>query len=125
MSDSLRPHRLYSPWNSPGKNTGVGGLSIPSPEDFSDPGIKPRSPALQADSLPSEPPGKPVYGKPMVNRAFLQVDYDKVKMHIVISRPNTKSSTMREKQFFFLTNGAGKKCISCGKITTFNSYLNP
>ena len=26
-----------------------------------DPGIKPGSPALQADSLPSEPPGKPIY----------------------------------------------------------------
>ena len=24
MSDSLRPHVLYSPWNSPGQNTGVG-----------------------------------------------------------------------------------------------------
>ena len=34
-------------------------LSIPSLEDLSDPEIKPRSPALQADSLPSEPPGKP------------------------------------------------------------------
>ena len=28
VSDSLRPHRLYSPWNSPGQNTGVGSLSI-------------------------------------------------------------------------------------------------
>ena len=28
MSDSLRPHGLYSPWNSPGQNTGVGGLSL-------------------------------------------------------------------------------------------------
>ena len=35
------------------------GWSVPSPEDLSDPGIKPGSPALQADSLPSEPPGKP------------------------------------------------------------------
>ena len=26
MSDSLQPHRLYSPWNSPGQNTGVGRL---------------------------------------------------------------------------------------------------
>ena len=34
-------------------------LSFPSPGDISHPGIKPRSPALQADSLPSEPPGKP------------------------------------------------------------------
>ena len=32
---------------------------MPSPGDLTNPGIKPRSPALQADSLPSEPPGKP------------------------------------------------------------------
>ena len=24
VSDSLQPHGLYSPWNSPGQNTGVG-----------------------------------------------------------------------------------------------------
>ena len=34
------------------------GLPFPSPGDLPDPGIKPRSPALQADSLTSEPPGK-------------------------------------------------------------------
>ena len=34
------------------------GLQFPSPGDLSNPGIKPHSPALQADSLPSEPPGK-------------------------------------------------------------------
>ena len=33
------------------------GLPFPSPGDLPDPGIKPRSPALQADALPSEPPG--------------------------------------------------------------------
>ena len=31
----------------------------PSPRDLPDPGIEPSSPALQADALPSEPPGKP------------------------------------------------------------------
>ena len=31
-----------------------GGLPFPSPEDLPDPGIKPRSPALQADSLPTK-----------------------------------------------------------------------
>ena len=36
------------------------GLPFPSPRDLSDPGIKPRSLALQADSLPSEPSGSPV-----------------------------------------------------------------
>ena len=35
------------------------GLSFPSPGDLPDPGIELRSPVLQADSLPSEPPGKP------------------------------------------------------------------
>ena len=28
MSNSLRPHGLYSPWNFPGQNTGVGSLSL-------------------------------------------------------------------------------------------------
>ena len=35
------------------------GLPFPSPGDLPDPGIEPRSPALQADTLPSEPPGNP------------------------------------------------------------------
>ena len=35
------------------------GLPFPSPGDLPDPGIKPRSPALQADASPSEPLGKP------------------------------------------------------------------
>ena len=47
---------------SPGRNTRVG--TFPSPGDLPDPGIKPispGSPALQADSLPSEPPGATKY----------------------------------------------------------------
>ena len=35
------------------------GLPCPPPGDLPDPGIEPRSCALQADSLPSEPPRKP------------------------------------------------------------------
>ena len=35
------------------------GLPFPSPGDLTDPGIKPGSPAFQADALTSEPPGKP------------------------------------------------------------------
>ena len=37
------------------------GLPSPSPVDLPNPGIKPRCPALQADSLPSKPPGKPLW----------------------------------------------------------------
>ena len=60
----LRPHGLYiharllCPWDSPGKNT-RSWLPFPSPGDLPDPVFEPGSLALQADSLPSEPPRKP------------------------------------------------------------------
>ena len=47
-------------WNSPGKNTEMGSHSLI--QGVSRPGIKGESPALQADSLPSEPPEKPNIG---------------------------------------------------------------
>ena len=34
-------------------------VAIPPPGDHPNPGVKPRSPTLKADSLPAEPPGKP------------------------------------------------------------------
>ena len=43
---------------SPCKNTGVGCHALL--HDLPNPGIKSRSPTLQVDSLPSEPPGKPM-----------------------------------------------------------------
>ena len=61
MSDSLQPHGAIARQaplvheDSSGKTTGVGCHALFPP----DPGIKPRSPALWADSFPSEPPGKP------------------------------------------------------------------
>ena len=39
---TLRPHGLYSPWNSPGQNTGVGSLSLLReifPSQGSNPGL--------------------------------------------------------------------------------------
>ena len=42
VSDSLLPHGLYSPWNSPGQNTGVGSLSLLQgifPAQGSNPGL--------------------------------------------------------------------------------------
>ena len=48
------------------------GLPFPSPGDLPNPGIEPRSPALQADALSSEPPGKPpMYLKGVLNKLFL------------------------------------------------------
>ena len=43
------------------------GLPFPSPKDLPNPGIDPRSPTLQADSLPAEPPGKPYSSKDFPN----------------------------------------------------------
>ena len=37
------------------------GLPFPSPGHLPNPGIEPWSPALQADALTSEPPGKPTF----------------------------------------------------------------
>ena len=44
LSDSLQPHGLYTPWNSPGQNTGVGSLSLLQgifPTQESKPGLLP------------------------------------------------------------------------------------
>ena len=47
------------------------GLPFPSPGGLPDPGIEPRSPTLQADTLPSEPPGKP---KSQLKRIYFLTD---------------------------------------------------
>ena len=41
MSGSLRPHGLYSPWNSSGQNPGVGSLSLLLQEIFPTQGLNP------------------------------------------------------------------------------------
>ena len=63
VSDSLLPHglqpaRLLCPWDSPDRYSGVGCHALLQ-GNLPDPGIEPRSPSLQADSLLSGPPGKP------------------------------------------------------------------
>ena len=47
------PVRLFCPWDFPAENTGVRCHFFP-PEDLAHPGIEKGSPALQADSLPTE-----------------------------------------------------------------------
>ena len=62
VSDSLRPHGLYSPWNSPGQNTGVGSLSLLQ-------GIFP----TQADPLPAEPQGSPKVWKVVTKESLARL----------------------------------------------------
>ena len=46
-------------------------LLCPSPGDLPDPGIEPGSPALEADALTCEPPGKPTGRKQMIKKLTL------------------------------------------------------
>ena len=65
MSDSATPWTVaYQALPSMGfsRQEYWSGLPFPSPGDLPNPGIEPRSPALQTDALPSEPPGKPCRG---------------------------------------------------------------
>ena len=60
VAQSCPTHGLYHAPPSMGfsKQEYWSQLPFPSPEDLPGPGIKPESPTLQADALPSEPPGK-------------------------------------------------------------------
>ena len=65
MSNSLQLHGLYlTRLLCPGgfsRQEYWSGLPCPPPGDLPNPGIEPRSPILQVDSLPSEPPRKPMH----------------------------------------------------------------
>ena len=54
VSNSLRRHGLYSPWGSPGQYWS--GSPFPPPGELPNPGIEPKSPTLQVDSLPAASP---------------------------------------------------------------------
>ena len=56
----LYPTRLLCPWDGFSQQEYWSGLPFRSPRDLPDPGIEPRSSTLQGNSLPTEPPGKPV-----------------------------------------------------------------
>ena len=67
-TSSVVPRLFATPWNiavqAPlsiefSRQEYCSGLPCPLSRDLPNPGIEPKSPALQADSLPAEPPGKP------------------------------------------------------------------
>ena len=86
MSNSLKPYGLYGPyglsptrllypWDSPGKNTGVGCLPSPTPGEMPDPGIEPASlmsPALAGRFFTTSATWKaPFYIRRFVNISLL------------------------------------------------------
>ena len=85
----LQPTRLFCPWVSPGKNIGVACHSL-TPGDLPDPGIKPGSPALQADSLPFELQGTP--------SSYIQIVecYAETKRNRLLTPSTTPSTTQMD-----------------------------
>ena len=94
MSDSLWPHGLYSPWNSPGQNTGVGSLSLLQgifPTKGSNPGLL----HCRWILLPTEPQGKP---------------------------KNTGVDSLSLLQWIFLTQESNQGLLHCRRILDQLSY---
>ena len=103
VSDSLWPQGLYParllcPWRF-SREEYWSALPCPSPGDPPNAGIEPRSPALQVDSLPSEPPEKPKNtGVGSLNPGIkpgspaLQVDSLPPELWGKISKPNSTPS---------------------------------
>ena len=84
------------------------GWPFPSPEDLSSPGIEPESPALQADSLPSEPPGKPFLKRSQDNHCRkknifnkgagkMEYTYDKNELNLHTGHKNSCKMKHRSK----------------------------
>ena len=72
VSDSLQPQGLYSPWDSPGQNIGVGSLSLLQgifPTQGSNPGV----PHCRRILLPAEPPGKPGESRHFYNSWYISI----------------------------------------------------
>ena len=86
------------------------GLPFPSPGDLPNPGVEPGSPALQADALSSQPPGKPkrdlwhnikhtnirIIGVPEEEE---KKGYEKIFEEIIVENfPNVKEETVNQVQ---------------------------
>ena len=84
------------------------GLPFPSPGDLPDPGIEPGSPALEADALTSEPPGKPKQTKAYIKFHTTAHIYNHLLEYLhfndVIQRP-------QQKNYFNVLNFAVKQQV--------------
>ena len=84
MSNSLLPTMLVCLWDF-SREEYWSGLPCPPPGALPNPGIEPRFPTLQADSSPSEPPGKPentgVGGLSLLQGIFLTQDSNRHLLH--------------------------------------------
>ena len=113
VSDCLWPHGHQAPLPMGFSRQEYWSESpFPSPGDLPDPGIEPRPPALQADSLLSEPPGKPLSSPKQVSES-----------HSVVSdslRPRGLYSPWNS-----LGQNTGMGCLSLLQGIFPTQWLNP
>ena len=88
------------------------GLPFPSPGDLPNTGIKPGSPTLQADALPSEPPGKLDLAQPKVNNKNLKKKPRSFPLSTLDSGSKYKEEGMDSGAFTGDVNGM---VIGCGR----------
>ena len=140
VSDSLRPLAvLLCPWGFLGKNTEMG-LPFPPPEDLSNPGIEPTSPALQVDFLTTELAGKPNLS-PLFKGKRATFAILKQKQHRNLWQKINMSKTMEtQSKYNFLSQGAMSVrycqplsmsrvcvcvCVCFNWLSNFNSFAFP
>ena len=114
MSSSLWPQGLYPTrllWSMgffrPEYWTG---LPFPSPSNPADPGIEPQSAALQADSLPSEPPGK--HHMPMKTKSYSPVRTSPPSPDLFIPLPGISKNSVSQSVCAMLNSWSSCGCIS-------------
>ena len=105
MSDALQPHRLYSPWKSPGQNTRVGSLSI-FQWNLPNPGIEPRSPTFQADSLPAE---RVLY---QMRKSLLPVLTDRLGLAYILQADSSPAEPQGKPKNTGVDNNNNKRLLS-------------
>ena len=107
MSDSATPQTvaLQAPLSMGfSRQDDWSGLPCLPPGDLPNPGIEPRSPALQADSLPSEPPGQTLHATAWINleNSMLSERSQSQKEHIVHDPTDMKcpeSANLQDKKY--------------------------
>ena len=118
VAQSCQAARLLCPWDSPG-NEYWSGLPFPSLGDLPNSGIEPSSPALQADALSSEPPGKLVIVTAYFNYLLLNFA-SKINFYFYIL---SIFHSLKQKYSLLLTSLEGQKYVISSK-RSLNNFHN-
>ena len=92
------------------------GLPLPSPGNLPNPGIKPRSPALQEDDLPSEPQGKPLRRQKPLGKA----EEPEIKLPTFVGSSKKQESSRKTSTSVLLTR---PKPLTVQIITNCGKFL--